>query len=92
MARGTENVNAKPETANVSERAVKFYIEPRGASSGDTPDTNSTIALVDVGAKNKLTSVTWGGGDTGGANATITYSYRNFNDLTVRSFKSTYYD
>ena len=92
LARGTENVNAKPETANVSERAVKFYIEPRGASSGDTPDTNSTIALVDVGAKNKLTSVTWGGGDTGGANATITYSYRNFNDLTVRSFKSTYYD
>lgn len=92
LARGTENVNAKPETANVSERAVKFYIEPRGASSGDTPDTNSTIALVDVGAKNKLTSVTWGGGDTGGANATITYSYRNFNDLTVRSFKATYYD
>jgi hypothetical protein len=92
LARGTENVNAKPEAANVSERAVKFYIEPRGASSGDTPDTNNTIALVDVGAKNKLTSVTWGGGDTGGANATITYSYRNFNDLTVRSFKSTYYD
>ena len=92
MARGTENVNAKPETANVSERAVKFFIEPRNASSGATHDASTTIALVDVGAKNKLTSVTWGGGDTGGANATITYSYRNFNDLTVTSYKSTYYD
>ena len=28
---------------------------------------------------------TWGGGSTGGENATITYSYRNFNDLTVTS-------
>lgn len=36
-----------------------------------------------LGQKNKLASVTYGGGDAGGGNATVTYSYSNFNDLTV---------
>jgi hypothetical protein len=36
-----------------------------------------------LGKKNKLASVTYGGGDAGGGNATVTYSYSNFNDLTV---------
>jgi len=33
--------------------------------------------------KNKLTSVSYSGGDTGGGNATVTYSFSNFNVLTV---------
>lgn len=33
--------------------------------------------------KNKLTSVSYSGGDTGGGNATVTYAYSNFNVLTV---------
>lgn len=37
----------------------------------------------DLGEKNKLQSCTFTGGDTGGSNATVTYSYRNFNDLTI---------
>jgi len=37
----------------------------------------------DLGSKNRLSSVTYGGGDAGGGNATITYSYTNFNDLVV---------
>lgn len=37
--------------------------------------------ILDLGAKNKLTSVNYQGGDTGGGNATITFSYQTFNDF-----------
>jgi len=36
-----------------------------------------------LGNKNKISSVTYGGGDAGGGNATVTYSYSTFNDFTV---------
>lgn len=36
-----------------------------------------------LGQKNKLATVSYGGGDAGGGNATVTYSYTNFNDFTV---------
>jgi hypothetical protein len=39
--------------------------------------------VIDLGDKNKLQSVNYTGGDTGGGNVTITYSYSNFNDLIV---------
>jgi len=39
--------------------------------------------VIDLGSKNKLSSVSYTGGDTGGGNATVTYSYSNFNSLTV---------
>ena len=35
----------------------------------------------DLGRRNKLTSVAYAGGDTGGGNATLTYSYQTFNDF-----------
>jgi hypothetical protein len=38
---------------------------------------------IDLGSKNKLTSVNYAGGDTGGGNATVTYSYQTFNKLVV---------
>jgi len=37
---------------------------------------------IDLGKKNKLTSVNYTGGDTGGGNATVTYSYQTYNDFT----------
>lgn len=40
-------------------------------------------AVFDLGTKNKLASITYGGGDAGGGNATSTFSYSNFNSLTV---------
>ena len=48
-------------------------------------DTAGTVInLGDSGAgKNKLTSVSYSGGDTGGGNATVSYSFSNFNVLTV---------
>lgn len=36
-----------------------------------------------LGTKNRLTSVQYGGGSTDGGNATITYSFRNYNTLTI---------
>jgi hypothetical protein len=49
-------------------------------------DTAGTILNLGDGSngKNKLTSVSYTGGDTGGGNATITYSFSNFNVLTVQ--------
>ena len=44
-------------------------------------DTAGTV--IDLGDKNKLSSVSYSGGDTGGGNATVSYSYSNFNVLKV---------
>ena len=41
----------------------------------------------DLGNKNRLASVSYGGGDAGGGNASCTYSYTNFNDLDVQSIR-----
>jgi hypothetical protein len=38
---------------------------------------------IHLGNKNKLTSVNYAGGDTGGGNVTVTYSYTTFNDFVV---------
>ena len=38
---------------------------------------------IHLGDKNKLSSVNYAGGDTGGGNVTVTYSYTTFNDFTV---------
>jgi hypothetical protein len=43
---------------------------------------NEGLAL-DLGSKNKLSNVSYGGGDAGGGNATCTYSYITYNELTV---------
>lgn len=44
-------------------------------------DTAGTV--LNLGTKNKLASVSYSGGDTGGGNATVSYSFSNFNSLTV---------
>ena len=56
--------------------------------SGNLTDETIRIATCDgtriyLGKKNKLSSVSYGGGDAGGGNATVTYSYSTFNDFTV---------
>ena len=47
-----------------------------GASASDS-------LVVNLGTKNKISSVNYSGGDTGGGNASITYSYQTFNDFIV---------
>ena len=67
---------------------------PEAACSGlPANDRSINIAICDsdgnsrytfnLGDKNKLTSVNYSGGDTGGGNATITYSYSTYNELTI---------
>jgi hypothetical protein len=47
---------------------------------------NGTKTLsIDLGTKNKLTSVNYTGGDTGGGNATMTFSYQGFNAFRVQT-------
>jgi hypothetical protein len=45
-----------------------------------------------LGTKNKLTSVNYTGGDTGGGNVTVTYSFNNFNDFVVAHSGGSFYD
>jgi hypothetical protein len=59
---------------------------------------NQTIYLetcegtkIQLGDKSKLTSVNYNGGDTGGGNVTITYSYQTFNDLIVAHSGGSFY-
>jgi len=60
------------------------------ANSGDNLQNNNIFFVtrngyaLDLGSKNKISSVSYGGGDAGGGNATVTYSFTNFNDLDVQ--------
>jgi hypothetical protein len=58
------------------------------ANGDNTPEQDISIMLrdgtkFDLGTKNRLSSVNYTGGDAGGGNATTTYSFSTFNDLTV---------
>lgn len=58
------------------------------ASGNNTAERTIVISLdqaisFDLGTKNRLSSVSYGGGDATGGNVSISYSYTNFNDLTV---------
>lgn len=62
---------------SLSESSGKFVLcDPTGGSTSYT---------IDLGDKLKLTSVAFNGGDTGGGNATLTYSYVTFNTLSISS-------
>ena len=62
-------VDAGSHKSNLTDQAIYVLLS----------DTTS----FDLGSKNKLASVSYGGGSTGGENATCTYSYSTFNALTV---------
>lgn len=64
-----DNITASGEAKNLSDHSIQIVLD------------DSTV--VQLGNKNKVTSVTYGGGDTGGGNATITYSMINSNDFVV---------
>lgn len=59
---------------NLQDKSVKVVM--CGSGIGDA-------LVIDLGNKNKLTSVNYTGGEAGGDNATITYSYQTFNKLVV---------
>ena len=62
----------------VSVSGIAPNLENRIITIQDTAGTVLTL-----GNKNKLSSVSYSGADTGGGNATVSYSFSNFNVLTV---------
>jgi len=74
--------------------------QPRGTSADNTikiasytdAANSKTGVCIDLGTKNRLQSVNYTGGDTGGGNATTTYSYVTFNDFLVYDSGSHLYD
>ena len=75
LARGDEGLSAYPERNNVtSEDTIRIQTKN---------DDGIVCADWYLGTKNKCTSVSYGGGTTGGENVTYSYSFRNFNDLIV---------
>lgn len=72
IATAGDNVNAfedLPSSGNLQNHTIMVCLD------------DSTV--IHVGNKNKLTSVTYGGGDAGGGNASIKYSFQNQNDFVV---------
>jgi hypothetical protein len=66
---GGDNIDAAEESTNLSDHSIQIVC-----------DDSSVFCL---GNKNKVTSVTYGGGDAGGGNATVAYSMTNSNDFVV---------
>jgi hypothetical protein len=64
--------------------------------SGNNTQQESIFLLLrcgygfDLGGKNRLASLTYGGGDAGGGNVSVTYSYTNFNELDVQDWQNGY--
>jgi len=67
---------AQAASANLTNKTIKIAL-----CNGNT----ANAYVFDLGAKNKLTSVNYTGGDTGGGNVTTTYSYQTFNSFSVTS-------
>lgn len=59
---------------NLKDKEVKVVVCGSGVND---------LLTLDLGPKNKLTSVNYTGADTGGGNATITYSFQTFNYFKV---------
>jgi len=64
-----ELVGTRGEGNNTREETIKIHLNDG--------------TCFDLGSKNRLESISYAGGDAGGGNATLNYSYKNFNDLRV---------
>jgi len=78
-------MNALPNAANTTAQAIKFVVGDIAVTDVQTIGASTAVHTFDLGAKNRVQSVTWNGVDTGGGNASITYSFRNFNKLDYTS-------
>ena len=67
---------------NTGARSIVLQVKNTPDAADSNSAANHTFGL---GDNNTLTSVAYGGGTTGGENSTMTFSYRNFNELSVVS-------
>lgn len=84
-------VEVTSEFECISTRGDQVQATEDGVAGNGNNLTARTIRIVaregtviDLGSNNKLSSVTEDGGNTGGGNVTVRYSYSNFNSLTVK--------
>jgi hypothetical protein len=87
-------VTCEIEAIAISGDFVNAYESGDPAFDGTSNEGNNTqeeqiivrlsdSTTFDLGTKNRLSSVSYGGGDAAGGNVSISYSYTNFNDLAV---------
>jgi hypothetical protein len=69
-----DRVSASGDGKSLTNQPIQLYF-----------DNGQRTLKIDLGNKNKLTSVNYTGGDTGGGNATTTYSYQGFNYFVVQT-------
>jgi hypothetical protein len=72
----SQNQGCNQSYRNVKDKNVKLTL------CAGTGNLQGTLGL-DLGSKNKLTSVNYTGGDTGGGNATVTYSFQTYNKFKM---------
>jgi hypothetical protein len=82
-------ITTEIEVTAIGGDMVGVYGSSNATCSNPKALTNKQIIIrlcdgttLDLGSKNKLTSVNFTGGDTGGSNATITYSYTTYSEFT----------
>jgi len=73
MATSGDLINVSGAAPNLANNDIRIV---------DTAGTDISLGT-DGAGKNKLTSVSYSGGDTGGGNSTVSFSFSNFNVLTV---------
>ena len=87
-------VTSEIEVISISGDMVNAYEDGRPdfndtANEGSNTEQEEIVVSLqdgtrfDLGKKNRLSSVTFGGGDAGGGNASMTFSYVTYNTLTV---------
>lgn len=76
-------VTSEFEVIAISGDFVDAYVGKEGSQMQPIKVVLRDGTTFDLGTKNRLSSVNYTGGDAGGGNATISYSFTTFNDLTV---------
>lgn len=82
-AAGSKEITAEFEVATVSGDFLGIVTERDTSPPQPIRIVLMNGASFDLGAKNKVTAVSYGGGEAGGGNLTITYSFTTQNDLTI---------
>ena len=64
-----------------ADKPIKIQLDEIDPATG----TAAAAYKIDLGSKNRLTGVSLSGGDAGGGNSTVTYSYSTYNELYVEA-------
>lgn len=68
---------------SVPAQSISYGTPCSGSSAGTALSITACGYTFNMGSKNILESINYNGGDTGGGNATVTYTYKTYNDLDI---------